>query len=561
MRTLPAALVLCLLCCGTVTAAFTITEVCPDTWYKGEADEYIVITGTGSLTGVSVSDGEGSARFPDGDRAAGRIVMAQQAEAYRTVHGAYPDYEWYDSAPDVPDMIRTGTLKLANKGDEVILREDGQETCRITWPGDFVCREGQLHFREDGVWDPRPLMIGQSRFTTVSFCGVSGTAFAAPDASREMIGKAIRLADSELLINVYEFADPNIATYVAAALDDDVSVTILLEGGPVGGIGTAEKGVAAHLREKGAAVYTMETTESTHARYRYDHAKYIIADREAVLLTSENFKESGFPDRGRAGNRGWGVIITDQRVADYFAEVFTADVTGGDVVPFTGAGALPEEMTGDAYKPAFGTQSFDNASVTPVLAPDTAYLIPALIEKAEHSVDIQQAYISNWTKGAPNPYLEATMDAARRGVNVRIILDSYWFNIEGENDNDEMAARINAVAAAEKLPAEARLARIGPGYPDKLHNKGVIVDGDAVLISSVNWNENSPSFNREAGVIIESPDAGAYFSAVFSKDWEDAGPLPDETAAEADDTCLRQEIAAGVILLLFIGYCIRRRVH
>lgn len=92
-----------------------------------------------------------------------------------------------------------------------------------------------------------------------------------------------------------------------------------------------------------------------------------------------------------------------------------------------------------------------------------------------------------------------------------------------------------------------------------MHNKGVIVDGDAVLISSVNWNENSPSFNREAGVIIESTDAGAYFSDVFTADWEDAGPLPDDASTPANDNLLRQEIAAGVIMLLFIGYIIRRR--
>ncbi len=559
MRTLSLFLALCLLCCGTVTAAFTITEVCPDTWYKGEADEYIVITGSGSLTGVSISDGEGSARFPDGDRAAGRIVVAQQAEAYRTVHGEYPDYEWYDSAPGVPDLIRTGTLKLGNTGDEVILRENGQETGRVTWPGDVVCREGQVHFLEDGVWDPRPLMVGQSQFAPVSFSGVSGTAFTAPDASREMLESAIAFADSELLINVYEFADPGIATGIAAARDDGVSVTILLEGGPVGGISAEEKGMVAYLRNKGAIIYTMETTDNAHARYRYDHAKYLIADREAVLVTSENFKETGFPERGTTGNRGWGVFITDPRVADYFADVFMADMAGDDVVPFTGTGTLPEESQGDTYTPKFGTQSFDGATVTPVLAPDTAFLIPALIEDAEKTVDIQQAYISNWTKDAPNPYLEAAVDGARRGVSVRIILDSYWFSIEGENDNDEMAERINARAASEGLPMEARLARLGPGYPEKVHNKGVIVDGNAVLISSVNWNENSPSFNREAGIIIESPDTGAYFSEVFAADWEDAGPLKDETSASGDDTLLRQEIAAGVVLLLLTGYIIRRR--
>lgn len=538
-----------------------ITEVCPDTWYKGEGDEYIIITGTGSLTGVSVSDGEGSARFPDGERADGTIVMAQQAEAYRTVHGAYPDYEWYDSTPAVPDLIRTGTLKLGNTGDEVILRKGGTEVCRVSWPGDVICREGQVHYAVDGVWDPRPRMIGQSQFAPVRFSGVSGTAFVAPDASREMLENAIACADTELLINVYEFADPGIAADVAAAQDKGVAVTILLEGGPVGGISSEEKGISAFLREGGAAVYTMETTDAAHARYRYNHAKYLIADREEVLVVSENFKPSGFPVRGETGNRGWGVLISDPRVADYFADVFATDISGEDIVPFSPAGTLPEVVTGDSYHPDFGTQSFTAATVTPVLAPDTASLIPALITGAEHTVDIQQAYISNWTKNAPNPYLDAAVDAARRGVSVRIILDSYWFNTEGENDNDEMAERINAISAAEGLPLEARLARLGAGYPEKVHNKGVIVDGDTILISSVNWNENSPSFNREAGVIIESPDAGAYFSEVFTTDWEDAGPFPDGENDPVRDTRFRQEIAAGVVGLFCLGYIIRRRRH
>lgn len=560
MRTIPLILTLFFICCGTATAAFMITEVCPDTWYKGEGDEYIVISGSGSLTGLSVSDEEGSARFPDGDRADGDIVIAQQAEAYRTVHGAYPDYEWYDSTPNVPDLIRTGTLKLGNSGDEVILRKGGREICRLTWPEDVVCREGQVHFLEDGVWDPRPLMIGQSQFSPVTFSGVSGTVFAAPDASRDMLENAIRLADTELLINVYEFTDPGIAADIANAQDEGVIVSILLEGGPVGGISAEEMGVTSYLRNKGAGVYTMETTDAAHARYRYDHAKYLIADREAVLVVSENFKESGFPRKGNTGNRGWGALITDPRVAEYFADVFTADFRGGDIVPFTSTSTLPEENDGgDSYRPDFGTQSFTGARVTPVLAPDTASLIPLLIEGAETTIDIQQAYISNWTHNTPNPYLEAAVDAARRGVTVRIILDSYWFNIEGDDDNDEMAACINAIAAAEGLPMEARLARIGPGYPEKVHNKGVIVDGDTVLISSVNWNENSPSFNREAGVIIESPEAGTYFTDVFTADWEDAGPLPDRESDPTRDTHLRQEIAAGVIGLFCIAYIIRRR--
>jgi len=43
-----------------------------------------------------------------------------------------------------------------------------------------------------------------------------------------------------------------------------------------------------------------------------------------------------------------------------------------------------------------------------------------------------------------------------------------------------------------------------------LHTKGMIVDRQIEMTSSINWNENSPNFNREAGVILESPALGCY---------------------------------------------------
>jgi len=47
-----------------------------------------------------------------------------------------------------------------------------------------------------------------------------------------------------------------------------------------------------------------------------------------------------------------------------------------------------------------------------------------------------------------------------------------------------------------------------------------------VLVSSINWNTNSPGFNREAGVIIEQPEVAVYFRAVFDADWNPAVRSP-----------------------------------
>jgi hypothetical protein len=41
---------------------------------------------------------------------------------------------------------------------------------------------------------------------------------------------------------------------------------------------------------------------------------------------------------------------------------------------------------------------------------------------------------------------------------VRVLLDAYWYNVEDERDNDEMAALINHIAVAEGIPLEGRCA-------------------------------------------------------------------------------------------------------
>lgn len=62
---------------------------------------------------------------------------------------------------------------------------------------------------------------------------------------------------------------------------------------------------------------------------------------------------------------------------------------------------------------------------------------------------------------------------------------------------------------------EARLIRTEINGLDKIHNKGVIVDGHKVLVSSVNWSLNSPLNNREVSLLFDHPDLGSYYTDVF----------------------------------------------
>jgi phosphatidylserine/phosphatidylglycerophosphate/cardiolipin synthase-like enzyme len=132
---------------------------------------------------------------------------------------------------------------------------------------------------------------------------------------------------------------------------------------------------------------------------------------------------------------------------------------------------------------------------------------------------------------------------------VKVLLDSYWYNTEDEKDNDEMVALINRIGASEHLPLEARCADLSSTEIDKIHNKGVIVDDRYVLVSSINWNSNSPNFNREAGVIIDHPGVARYFLNVFEDDWDAVVKSP---GIKTDN--LKIIVAAIVVGMLILLY-------
>jgi phosphatidylserine/phosphatidylglycerophosphate/cardiolipin synthase-like enzyme len=83
----------------------------------------------------------------------------------------------------------------------------------------------------------------------------------------------------------------------------------------------------------------------------------------------------------------------------------------------------------------------------------------------------------------------------------------------------------------------------------------VIVDDHRVLVSSINWNSNSPNFNREAGAIIEHPGVAQYFRAVFNDDWAPAVHSPRQ------QTDFLKIVAVIIVICLLIGLYYRRHIR
>jgi len=539
-------------------AGLQIVEFCPDPYLKGEGDAYVVVEGSGSLDGITLEDGEGSLAFPPGTRISGRMTVAVEGPAFLSTYGVPPDFEILNASPTIPDMRRQGSFAMANRADQLVLKLGNRVLQEVRWPEDVAAREGQIHYLENGTWDPRPRFPGQSVFAPAVFPGVTVTAYVSPGGARGVLLGAIRNASQEILVSAYELEDAGIARELAGAGQRGVRVEVLLEGGPAGGISPGGRGAALLMNRSGIPVYRMATTDAAHARYRFTHAKVVVLDGVRVIVGTENLNPTGYPPAGGTGNRGWGVLIEDPETARYFRDVYQHDRSGSDILPFIPEGEIrvwDPGLPGASAPPDSPAPSFQDGITRPVLAPDTSFLVEGLISAANRTLDIEVASIRNSTGHHLNPYLQEAVDASRRGVTVRILLDGSTYGTGGDEDNDEMAAVIAGIARREGLPLEIRV-----GYPADLgvrciHNKGVIADGERVLVSSINWNENSPAFNREAGVILEHPGVAGYFGEAFDQDWSRAagGDRMDDTMV------LRWAVAVVVLCLLFGLYLVRRR--
>lgn len=137
---------------------------------------------------------------------------------------------------------------------------------------------------------------------------------------------------------------------------------------------------------------------------------------------------------------------------------------------------------------------------------------------------------------------------------MRVQLDGMYYNTEDDEDNDELAADINRMGLSN-LKAQIVADREGIL---KVHNKGMIVDGRYVLISSINWNYNSANNNREAALILDSPEAAAYYTKVFDYDWDRY--VLDNPASYALGFDVRFLIGA-LIIFAGVGFVIFRRVR
>ena len=293
------------------------------------------------------------------------------------------------------------------------------------------------------------------------------------------------------------------------ARERGVAVEVLAEGSPVGGM-SASSATALDELSRGGVTVRVFTDEM--ARFRFHHAKYAVVDSRA-LVTTENWKASGI---GGGSSRGWGVITAQDRVVEGLVETFRGDSDWVDTTPWAEYEEVTpvedDDTTEGSYPKNFEAETLSVDTTRLLLAPDNAEkAVRETIDGAEERIDIKQMQIGS--RGFP--LLRAVLDAAERGVEVRILLSGAWY-VEAENR--QLKRWLDEQAEAGGLPLSVRIAK-PDGRFEKIHAKGLIVDGEHTFVGSLNWNNNSLRNNREVGLLLESQAVGAYFETVFESDW------------------------------------------
>ena len=520
-------------------------------------DEFVEIANLGTdavdIAGWTLTDLEASAAFPAGASipAGGRVVATKNATAYAedTLEGASFTY----GSGEAPRM-EGGALRLADAGDEVLLlsptgdvldayvqSDAGYAGPGWTGPPARDLGRGEVAVRGslggaatdtdtaldwDGMRDHR---LGQSQFAFDAVLTAGAAAVAvSPDDGRDVLLSALGSATATLEASVYTLTSDAIAATFADAARRGVRVRLLLDGSPAGGASDDGRRIAMGLASAGASVRWLLGGDDVVKRYRYLHAKYAVIDEARVVVSSENFGNAGFPAAGDDGNRGWTVVLEDPTIARQLREVFDADFDPrrrDSIRVDPGTGGIGPPLPTSSWTPG--------PMATPRLArlvvgPDTSLdedAVLGLLASARDSVWVEALYLDDLWRGTPSPYLEAAFDAARRGAHVRFLLDGSAWSTEGDaGDNDEVVGRINARAALEGLDVEARL--VGPhGRIDRVHNKGILVDGRRMFVGSLNWVHASATENREVGLILEDPTIAARFATALEADWAGA-PSP-----------------------------------
>ncbi len=177
------------------------------------------------------------------------------------------------------------------------------------------------------------------------------------------------------------------------------------------------------------------------------------------------------------------------------------------------------------------SKKHESALRTLIVEPEDAVLpVLGLMTMAAHSLDVKQ-----FTLGEPR-LVQALVDAHRRGVAVRVMLNPHRSSGDRANDDTFAALTQAGVAVEWTNPAFA-----------VTHEKSMVVDGSHALIATFNFVEKYFTETRDYGVVTTDPAQVTQVAHGFEADWARAPFAPDEHAGLVWSTTNSRRLMAQFI--------------
>jgi len=145
-----------------------------------------------------------------------------------------------------------------------------------------------------------------------------------------------------------------------------------------------------------------------------------------------------------------------------------------------------------------------NLAVSGVQDTQSAWL--ELIGSAKSTIDLEEFYVNNGD--SLTPVLNALQDAANRGVQIRLLTDSQFYQTYTANEN--------AIAALPNTQFKTIDFSKSGGI---MHAKYFVVDGKSAYVGSANFDWLALSHIHEVGVKVYDAQIASGLESVFNLDW------------------------------------------
>jgi hypothetical protein len=340
------------------------------------------------------------------------------------------------------------------------------------------------------VWDATALAVPASagtaiwpligRETPCVYCDVAAAAFGAASAS------------IDVLLSTLEVEGDPVVEALVAACGRGVSVRVLLD----------QSDFEPSITEKNARAVTFLRAQGIDARLddaaTTTHAKLVIVDRATVFVGSTNWNRYALFEHRQADVR-----IDDERVGAAFGDFFDrlwANPGAPLGMTFDGV-EVPADGPALVALPDAGQSTLYASFVLDLLSHATSSV---------HAVLYRVSVYPQFKDSATSALVDGLIQAAGRGLEVRVLMDDCSFYADSAEANLESAIFLYQSGIDVRFDA-----------PDvTTHAKLLVVDGETVVLGSTNWNYYSVERNIEANVaLVRMPDVASIFESYFASLW------------------------------------------